>query len=259
MIRPRPTRGDAVERHWIGASAAILHQQSAVAAILARAQGAATHLVGVARLAEFQALIVRRGVRAHHCGELRERRIGLPATRVQSGGPRVDALRGITAALESRGLYYRDVEWVDLPPAEAMTPRLPGAYAAEVDALQNGAVDALYVRGPAGLEAARTVGARVLLDIGAHPDSWLQAHTALLRTVTVSETLLREHPELIAQELFERWPLLPARMSLDETALGALETLKSFMLRWAFISADFKVGRWADGEPPRRGAPSLVV
>ena len=48
-------------------------------------------------------------------------------------------------------------------------------------------------------------------------------------------------------------------MSLDEAALGALETLKFFMARWAFIRADFKIGSWAEYQPARRAAPSLVV
>ncbi len=256
---PRPAPLDGVELHSGGASDAILRQQSAVAAILARAHGAATRLVGIARLADFQALIVRRGCRVHDCGGLREQRIGLPSAQLHSGGPRVDALRGLTAALESRGLHYRDVDWVDLPPAESRMSTLPSAYAAEIDALQTGAVDAVYVRGPAGLEAARAGRARVLLDIGAHPDPWVRVHTALLRVVTVSESLLREHPGAIAQELLERWPLLPARMSLDDAVLGVLETLKVFMVRWAFIGADFRIGSWADGEASRRTTPSLVV
>jgi ABC-type nitrate/sulfonate/bicarbonate transport system substrate-binding protein len=235
----------------------MLRPEAAVAAIMAKARGATTRLLGISRLEDFQALIVRRGAVPLRCSDLRERRIGLPSVLLQSGTPRVDALRGATAVLETQGLFHRHVDWVDLPPAEAMT--LPGAYSAEIAALQNGAVEAVYVRGPAGLEAARSSGARVLIDIGAHRDPWVQVHTSLLRVVTVSDTLLQEHPEVIAHELLEHWPLLPARMSLDEAALGALETLKFFMARWAFIRADFKVGNWADCQPPRRAAPSLVV
>jgi ABC-type nitrate/sulfonate/bicarbonate transport system substrate-binding protein len=223
-------------------------QQSAVSAIVARAHGAATRLVGIARLPDFQAIVARRGARLRDCADLRLRRVGLPSARLQAGGPRADALRALTAALETRGLYYRDVEWVDLPPAEGLMPTLPHAYAAEIDALQNGAVDAVYVRGPAGLEAARAAGARMLVDISGHGDPWFRAHTALLRVVTVSETLLPAHPQV-----------LPARMSLEDSALGALETLKNFMARWAFIRADFTIAGWIDGEPARRAAPSLVV
>jgi hypothetical protein len=224
-----PARGPAA------APDAIHHPQSAVSALVARAQGDATRLVGIGRLPDFQALIVRRGACLHDCADLRGRRIGLPSARLQGGGPRVDALRALTAAMESRGLYYRDVDWVDLPPVEA----------AEIDALQDGAVDAVYVRGAAGLAAARAVGARMLVDISGHRDPWLRAHTALLRVVTVTESVLREHS--------------PLRMSLDEAALGALETLKIFMARWAFIRADFTIASWIDAQAPRRAAASLVV
>ena len=242
-----------------GGSNGLLHQQAAVAAIVARTHGAATRLLGISRTEDFQALIVHRDARLRRCSELRERRIGLPSLQLQSGSARVEALRGATVALESAGLYHRHVDWVELPRAEALALTLPGAYAAEIVALQNGSVDAVYVRGPAGLEAARTAGARVLIDIGAHRDPWVKLHTALLRVVTVSETLLREYPEVIAQELLQRWPLLPARISLDAPALGALDTLKAFMLRWVFVREDFNVGSWADCQLPGRAAPSLVV
>jgi ABC-type nitrate/sulfonate/bicarbonate transport system substrate-binding protein len=233
-------------------------EQAAVAAIMARTHGAATRLLGISRTEDFQALIVPGDAKLRRCSELRERRIGLPSMQLQSGSPRVDALRAAIAALATAGLYHRHVDWADLPPAETMALTLPTAYAAETTALQNGSVDAVYVRGPAGLEAARAVGARVLINIGAHRDPWVRVHTALLRVVTVSETLLREHPDVIAQELLQRWPLLPARTSLDEPALGALETLKTFMVRWAFVREDFNLSSWADCQLPRRVA-SLVV
>jgi ABC-type nitrate/sulfonate/bicarbonate transport system substrate-binding protein len=225
---------------------AILSQQAAVAAITARSRGAASRLVGISRIDDFQALIVRRDAKLRRGRDLRDRRIGVPAADLECGGPRVHALRAATAVLESEGLFFRGVEWVDLPPAEAVTLTLPGAYAAEMAALQEGVVDAVYVRGPAGLEAARVAGARVLVDVGAHHDSWLRAHTALLHTVTVNETLLQEHPDVVAQELLQRWPLLPARLSLDTQWLGALEKLKIFMFRWAFIRADFNLDTWTD-------------
>ncbi|HTB69080.1 MAG TPA: hypothetical protein VK727_22860 [Steroidobacteraceae bacterium] len=242
--RPRhvwPADGEAA-----GHGSAILRQQAAVAAITARTRGAATRLVGISRVDDFQALIVRRDAKLRRGRDLRDRRIGLPAAELDCGSPRVHALRAATAVLESEGLFFRGVEWVDLLPPEAVTLTLPSAYAAEMAALQDQSVDAIYVRGPAGLEAARIAGARVLVDVGAHRDPWLQAHTALLHTVTVNETLLREHPDVIAQELLQRWPLLPARLSLDAQSLGAVETLKTFMFRWAFIRADFSMDSWTD-------------
>jgi hypothetical protein len=230
----------------------VVRQQSAEAAITARSHGAATRLLGVSRLDDFQALVVRRGAGIRRLRDLRDGRIGLPAIDLQCGHPRVHALRAAVAALESEGLFFRHVEWVDLPPAEAVTLRLPTAYSAEFAALVSGSVDAVYVRGPAGLEAARAAGARLLLNVGAHRDSALRASTALLQVVTVDDTLLQQHPEVIAEELLERWPLLPARMGLDEAALGTLATLKAFMTRWAFIHQDFELDRWAHCQVPQQ-------
>jgi ABC-type nitrate/sulfonate/bicarbonate transport system substrate-binding protein len=244
-VRPRHIRS-IPEHEGLGHFGAIVSQQAAVAAITARTGGAATRLVGVSRVEDFQALVVRGDARLRRGADLRNRRIGLPAAELDCGAARVHALRVATAVLESEGLFFRGVEWLDLLPAEAVTRTLPGAYAAEMAALQDGSVDAVYVRGPAGMEAARVAGARVLVDVSGHRDPWLRAHTALLHTVTVNETLLREHPEVIAQELLQRWPQLPPRLSLDTQSLGALETLKTFMFRWAFIRADFDVESWAD-------------
>jgi ABC-type nitrate/sulfonate/bicarbonate transport system substrate-binding protein len=233
-------------------SGAIVRQQSAAAAIAARSRGAATRLVGISRMDDFQAIIVGRGSGLRHSRELRDRRIGLPAGTVEAGSARVAALRGITAALESQALYHRHVQWVELPVVEGVTLTLPSAYAAEIAALEQRLVDAVYVRGPAGLEAARAAGARVLFEISAQRDPWIRAGTVLLRAVTVSETLAREHPEVVSQELLERWPLLPASMNLDEGAVVALASLKAFMLRWAFVDTDFTMDSWI-------GSPSLSL
>ena len=230
----------------VSESSAILRQQDAAAVIMARSRGVEARLVGIAQLEDFQALIIRSGARLRRARDLRDQRIGLPGTGVASGSPRVHALRAATAVLEAEGLFFRGVEWVDLPPAEAVTRTLPGAYAAEMAALHDGTVDAVYVRGPAGLEAARLAGARVLVDVGAHRDPWLRAHTALLHAVTVNATLLRQHPQVVARELLERWPLLPARLNLDQASLGAFESLKTFMFRWAFIRTDFTMETWTD-------------
>jgi ABC-type nitrate/sulfonate/bicarbonate transport system substrate-binding protein len=238
----------AVAAAWIQEavrdSGAIVRQQSAAAAIAARSRGATTRLVGISRAEDFQAVIVARGSGLRHSRDLRDRRIGLPASALESGSARVDALRGIIAALETQALYHRHVQWVDLPPAEVVTLTLPTAYAAETAALREGLVDAVYVRGPAGLEAARAAGARVLFDISAQRDPWIRSGTALLSAITVSETLAREHPQVVAQELLERWPLLPARMTLDEGTVGVLAGLKAFMVRWAFIPSDFPMDGW---------------
>lgn len=234
-----------------GPAGAIVREQAAVAAITARTLGAATCLVGVCRVEDFQALVVRRDSGLRRGRDLRDRRIGLPAVRLQSGSPRVHALRGATTALELAGMYHRHVQWAELPAAEAVSLTLPGAYCAEMAALRNGSVDAVYVRGPAGLEAARAAGTRVLLDIGAHPDPWVRSRTALLQVVTVRETLLRQHPGLVAQVLLERRPLLPAGMSLEEGPLGALDLLKAFMLRWGVVQSDFPLDSWVDSRPAR--------
>jgi hypothetical protein len=208
-----------------------LVEQDATEAIAARSKGAATRLLGLSSRDEFQAIITAPQLAVRRVRDLRDGRIGLPAL-PGSRPARAAALRGALSALESEGLNHRHVAWVELSGAShAIT------FAAELQALEDRTVDAVYVRGTAGLAAVRTIRARVLFDIGAHRDHWVRTQTALL-TATVSAAPGGESP-------------MTWETRLDDETLQVAHDLKHFLLRWEFIVDDFDLRAWAYLRPER--------
>lgn len=217
-------------------ASSVLREQDAAAAIEARSRGEATRLLGLSWIEDFQAIITAPRSSVRRVRDLRDRRIGLPSL----GGSRparAAALRGALSALESQGLNHRHVDWVELPATgSASMEHSSGeshamAFAAELLALQQQTVDAVYVRGAAGVGAVRTLPARVLFDIGAHRDRWVRAQTALL-LATVTDAPGHPSPQ-------------PRGASLDGETLQVAHDLKQFLLRWEFIANDFDLQTWA--------------
>src|ERR1700722_5909878 len=112
--------------------ASVLREQDATVAIEARSRGAATRLLGLSWIEEFQAIITAPQSSVRRVRDLRERRIGLPSF-CGSRPARAVALRGALSALESQGLSHRHVDWVELPASDT----------AELLALQHQTVDAV--------------------------------------------------------------------------------------------------------------------
>jgi hypothetical protein len=206
-------------------------EQDATEAMAARSRGAATRLLGLSCLNEFQAVITAPQPPLRQVRDLRDRRIGLPSI-AGSRPSRAAALRGVLGALESEGLNHRHVEWVELA---AQSQGM--AFAAELLALQRQTVDAVYVRGAPGLAAVRTLQARVLFDIGRHRDQWVRRQTALL-TAVVADAPGADSPTA-----------RPA--TLSDEALEVAHDLKHFLLRWEFIFDDFDLRAWAHLRPER--------
>jgi hypothetical protein len=210
--------------------------QDAVEAIAARSRGAATRLLALSRVNEFQALIAAPQSPVRRVGGLRDRRIGLPSFD-GSRPARAAALRGALSALESEGLTHRHVDWVELPAGDMGGEAPATPFAAELLALQRQTADAVYVRGAAGLAVLRTLQARVLFDIGAQRDHWVRTQTALL-TATVTNVPDRDSAK-------------SADASLDDETLQVAHDLKHFLLRWEFIADDFDLRAWAYLRPER--------
>jgi ABC-type nitrate/sulfonate/bicarbonate transport system substrate-binding protein len=206
-------------------------EQEASVAIAARSRGAATRLLGLSWQHDYQALVAAPQSSVRRVRDLHDRRVGLP-TLAASRPARAAALRGALSALESQGLNHRHVQWVELPPDPVATQ-----FAADLLTLQRGTVDAIYVRGAAGIAAVRSLQARVLFDIGAQRDPWLRQQTALL-TATVADAADRD--SVVAREA-----------GIDEDTLQVAHDLKHFLLRWEFMFDDFDLRAWAHLRPKR--------
>lgn len=264
-----------------------------VPAIWARAQGAESRVIGLNWLDEYQGIVSRPGQGVTEPRDLRGRRIGLPlySNRVESR--RSEALHGFLVALDLAGLSLAQVEVVDItvdpiaPPgtlADSQSLSSRTEYGLLVAALQRGDVDAIYLKGDLGLELTHESGAHVVLDISRDPDPLVRAHNGTPRPITVHQSLLDHHPEIVARFLarivaVSAWAAkhpyetlayisretggkvpwvkraygddVSRRQNTDlsDTAIAALDVQKRFLLKWGFIRNDFDIAQWIDPAP----------
>jgi ABC-type nitrate/sulfonate/bicarbonate transport system substrate-binding protein len=269
-----------------------------IPAIHARSAGQRTKLIGLTFSTDGGQILTRVGSGINKVADLKGRKIGLykreKTDRVDFW--RATAERGILSALDLAGLKRNQVKIVDLTvsgpdypstqptknPAERFTNAATGPnthYGAEIEALLSGKVDAIYAnRGRAHL-FQRDGKVKVIEDLGQHPDWTLQVANAPY-TITVSEELANQHPEIVVAYL--RAAIKAARWieaNRDEAAdifggiishwagkcilrseiakyhfvpnlspknLAGIEVEKQFLLEQGYIRKDFAVGKWAD-------------
>jgi ABC-type nitrate/sulfonate/bicarbonate transport system substrate-binding protein len=272
-------------------------QGGSIPALWAKSQGAATSVIGLTWLDESQLILALPGSGIRTVRDLRGRRIGLPSR----PGQRIDifraaALRGFLGALSTEALDAKDVEFIYVPAAEVGRADVDGLaahfanpssvtsrslYAAEAGALLRGEVDAIYVKGSLGLETAHLTGARVVIDIGFHPDAQVRINNGSPRPLTVDTAFIAARPDLVRRFLqrvtdvaawgrdrpaevldflgretgsTHEWLRLAYRDDVHrrlETALApesiaALSHFKDFLLEWGFLPHDFSVPGWID-------------
>lgn len=271
-----------------------------VPAIWTRAKGQQTRVIGISWIDEYQAIIAlpESGIRT--VKDLRGRKLGLPARsgRVDSVDvARATALRGLLLALELAGLGYSDVEWVDVAnsrsldrkdiqaPDTAVRRRRVHSYTDVALALARGEVDAVYVKDVRGAETAHLLGARVVADLGFHPDPHFHVNNSTPRPLTVNTQTLREYPDLVRRFLArvnnvglwaannppevairqiaeetnwtENWVRFAygenvhqnLGIDLSERSIAGLTEFKNFLLEWKFIEKDFSIREWIDPQP----------
>lgn len=267
-----------------------------IPAIWTRSQGVRTRLVGLTFSGNGGCILVLADSDIHRISDLKGRKIGLYQ---RHNSDRVDfwratAERGILLALGLGGLDRKDVEIVDLqepgpdyPSTEpSQSPahfnkraRLGSLYSVEPDALLSGKVDAIYSnRGRAQtLEAEGKT--KVIADLGLSPDWTVQVANSPY-TITVSEDLAQNHPEIVtaylraavrggrwvngnhaaAGTLFSTvtsyWTGTDAAQeisgydfvpNLSRKNIAGIEIEKKFLLEHGYMANDFDVQEWVDG------------
>lgn len=249
-----------------------------IPALWARSTGRDTRLVGLVWVDEYQAILALPDANISRPADLRGRRIGIPRHRyLEIDFRAAQALRGFHNALGLAGLKLDDVERVDLE-ATRSGPR--DSWATEIDALLRREVDAVFVKGAAGLQAARTSEVREVVDLGFHPDPLVRVNNGVPRAVTVDAELL-EHPEVVERVLaallraaewganhrdeltrviaaetgaspefvelaYQNVSLRPA---LHDNLLAALDDQRKFLLEHGFLAGDFNVREWVHHGP----------
>lgn len=302
------TAPDVRESHFDHRQANSFRQGGNIPPIWTRARGGDVVVVALSWVDEYQAILAlpESGIRT--VKDLRGRRVGLPLRRHdQIDFFRAMCLRGVLTALALEGLAPRDVEWVDLPVEERyLGPEAADRSAtlwsgghrarrqrADAFALIRGEVDAIHTSGAAGAHLAAFLGAHEVIELGFHPDPAVRTGNETPETLTVSGSLARQRPDLVARWLARtlaaadwaashraevasivadevgvprEWvdagysPDFHRRLAPDlrEDWVAALADQAGFLLRRGFIQRNVDVAEWIDPGPlalARRAAP----
>ncbi|MCW2954804.1 MAG: desulfurizing enzyme [Conexibacter sp.] len=259
----------------------LLREGSNVAALWDRARGTDTRLLGLTWIDEYQGVLAAPDGGIAEPAQLAGRRLALPLReREQIDAGRAAARRGFHAATGLAGVFCDEVRYVDLPTGtESADP-----YAAEVAALLAGEVDAIYVAGPAGIAVSGRIGAREVVDLGAHLDPMVRVGARTPAPLTVDARVLRAQPELVVRVLATllragAWAELAPRevvalvaaemraaprevvaaygaglhqhfhLDLSTHKLAALTAQKEFLLTHGFLDDDIEIAAWVDAGP----------
>lgn len=269
-----------------------VRQGGSAPALWARSIGTDTRLIGINWLDEFQAVIALPGSGIITGRDLAGRRLGLLSANHPIDHTKAAHLRGYLTALDLAGLSLRDVELVELPETLASFGS-PGAEEGQptyrpggrgVDALRNGLIDALFVRGPHGVAVVDALKAVVVTAISDHPDPLVRVNNGTPRPLTVHARLLRDRPDVVAR-LVRRVASVGAwaprnadeaarligkqsgvgvstvarayagqladrlTTTLDDVAVAGLEAYKRFLFEHRFLPFDFSITEWIESRP----------
>jgi ABC-type nitrate/sulfonate/bicarbonate transport system substrate-binding protein len=261
-----------------------------IPAIWARSQGRQTRVVGLTWTDEAQVILTLPNSPIKSVANLRGKRLGV-ATRPQE---KIDfwkatTIRAYLAALNLHGLTEKDVTLVELPRTEGSfvgngTSSKPLTETVEAVALLRGDVDVIFHKGSRGLELADALNARVVFDVGAHPDPKVRVNNGSPRTLTVDAGLLEsnlplvvrlvkkvitagqwaaEHPketlayvaretrsaEVAVARAYGRDVHHHLRTDLEESSIVALGDFTRFLHEWKFIPNAVDVRGWIDARP----------
>ena len=279
--------------HYDHEITSLIREGGSLLALAARAQGAPTRLIGLTWIDEAQAIIVRPGSGITEPRHLNGARVALPryvqrdiTAHVRGSSiARGMSLHGIKGALSLAGLSLDAVEFVEVGSGqqERGSQNL-GELWAGLDGLTTGAVDAVYVKGASAVEAAQRRGLTVGIDLDQFPDRRARVNNGTPRPITVHESLLETHFDLVVRFLAQTlraadwakdnlqavYDILKRETragdagvtaayrdgfhrnlhpDLSAERLDLLRIQKTFMWVHGFLDADFDLARWVDARP----------
>jgi ABC-type nitrate/sulfonate/bicarbonate transport system substrate-binding protein len=268
-----------------------------IPAIGARSLGRDTRVIGLSWADEVQLILAQPGSGIQAVRDLKGRRFGLPKWKnVEVDFARAQAVRGLENALSLEGLSVSDVELVDYEIESHYSEVRPhnvggtlvynrsdGARAQnqELIGLLRGEVDAIFLKGVHGAQAAHQFGLVTVIDTGGHPEPLIRSNNGTARTLTVDAELINNHFDVVvgivqqvlrAQDWASVHPdetrLYLARETnnseywvraaygenaherlktdLSKQSIHALQNFTDFLARWNFIPSSFDVGLWID-------------
>lgn len=273
-----------------------------IPAISARSRGRDTRVIGLSWADETQLILTTPESGITSVRDLKGRRFGLPNWKnVEIDFTRAQAIRGLENALRLEGLEVSDVELVDQDIethySDGQAVNVSGtlnwqgrstsrarANNLELVALLRGEVDAIFLKGVHGAQAAHQFGLTTVIDTGAHPDPLVRANNGTPRTLAVDGHLLDHHFDaavtIVEQVLrAEAWAQGHAsdvrrylaretnsseywvsvaygedaetrlKTDLAEQSVAGIQNFTDFLHRWGFIPETFDVRDWIDPRP----------
>lgn len=272
--------------------------------IAARAQGEPTRLVGLTWIEESQLIVARPDAGIRSAADLKGKRLALPGWTHNdipghvrgSSIARGMSLAGYKGVLASAGLTFDDVDLVETPDRTSniggsgrdLLPRGQGRRGGvgrlwPIEAVVDGTVDAIYVKGAAAIDQAREAGLAVAIDLDALPDRRFRVNNGTPRPITVHQDLIDDHFDLLVRFLavtlraadwiaeqpdrlreileFETEGSAAAvdqayarlheglHPTLDEERLALFDLQKKFLFTHGFLDADFALSDWVDPRP----------
>ncbi|MFB9836892.1 ABC transporter substrate-binding protein [Actinoallomurus acaciae] len=187
--------GEVRGEHFRHRLATLFREGGNVPALWARSGGAPTRLVGLTWIEERQVIVARPGSGIEGPDDLKGRRLAIPRRAIEIDFWRAMALRGFDGALRQAGLTLDDAVPVELD------GDVPGQWEAELTALREGRVDAVYTKGAVAVEAAARHGAEVAVDLDSFADRRSRVNNGTPRPITVDQRLLDDHPDLVVRFL----------------------------------------------------------
>lgn len=264
-----------------------------IPSIWAKADNVDTTLIGLTAAHHGGQILVRADSGIARVADLKGRRFGLSKSlnAAKVDWWRATAERGIELALRLGGLARADVDILDIThadqgfgnaskPSELWSQRSRQSlyYTAEVEALANGAVDAVYTSHGRGLALERTGQFKAIEDLSRHPDWTLQVANSPY-ALTVNTDFAKANHDIIVAFLRAavragRWinanrdaaaailNRVTYHPSVADTAaaiagtdfvpqlgpqnLAGVDIQKRFLIERGYVKADFDTAKWAD-------------
>jgi ABC-type nitrate/sulfonate/bicarbonate transport system substrate-binding protein len=278
----------------------LVREGGAMLAIGARSQGEATRLVGLTWIEERQSILVRPDSGITKAKDLKGKRLALPAfgesqIASHSRGSSISrgmSLHGYKGALSYAGLTFDDVHFVEVGSGRGANTTVGGAARSDsglrslwpFQAVADGVVDAIYVKGASAVDDARKFGLVVGVDLDLLPEKRFRVNNGTPRPITVHESFIEHHFDHLVTFLAETlraadWArdnlegvrkILQSETRGSEEAvsdayrngfheslhpdlsaerLALLEQEKKFLWLHGFIDHDFDIGSWVDPRP----------
>jgi len=178
-------------------------------AIPAKAQGAKTRLIGLTWIEEGQFILVRPDSDIKTPLDLKGKRLSLPAfnpkdiTENKRGRSisRYMSLQGYKGALNSVGLSLDDIRLVETGGEGTGGNDERSGFFVGAQALLNGELDGLYVKGGSAVDKARELGLVVGIDLDQLSERRFRVNNGTPRPITVHEDLLENHFDVVVRFL----------------------------------------------------------